>query len=58
MDGAFEDLELREAQREYLDFLDDDVSTPANLFIISKISAIGHFYNITTSLFVIASLKQ
>ncbi|KAL2089405.1 hypothetical protein ACEWY4_014093 [Coilia grayii] len=24
MDGGFEDLELREAQREYLDFLDDD----------------------------------
>lgn len=30
MDGGFEDLELREAQREYLDFLDDDVSTAAN----------------------------
>lgn len=27
MDGGFEDLELREAQREYLDFLDDDVSS-------------------------------
>lgn len=26
MDGSLEDLELREAQREYLDFLDDDVS--------------------------------
>lgn len=25
MDNEFEDLELREAQREYLDFLDDDV---------------------------------
>ncbi|KAA0708779.1 Maternal DNA replication licensing factor mcm3 [Triplophysa tibetana] len=26
MDSGFEDLELREAQREYLDFLDDDVN--------------------------------
>lgn len=25
MDSGFEDLELRESQREYLDFLDDDV---------------------------------
>lgn len=32
MDGGFEDLELREAQREYLDFLDDDVST-AEIFV-------------------------
>lgn len=26
MDSGFEDLELRESQREYLDFLDDDVN--------------------------------
>jgi len=25
MDSGLEDLELRESQREYLDFLDDDV---------------------------------
>lgn len=35
MDGGFEDLELREAQREYLDFLDDDVSTSTNLYLFS-----------------------
>lgn len=27
MDDGFEDLELREVQREYLDFLDDNVNT-------------------------------
>lgn len=26
MDTGLEDLELRESQREYLDFLDDDVN--------------------------------
>lgn len=32
MDTGLEDLELRESQREYLDFLDDDVNH-LNLFL-------------------------
>lgn len=32
MDTGLEDLELRESQREYLDFLDDDVNY-LNLFL-------------------------
>ena len=40
--GGFEDLELREAQREYLDFLDDDVWTN-NVTIYNETSQIKAF---------------
>lgn len=39
MDTGLEDLELRESQREYLDFLDDDVNS--FLFVLILCGSVG-----------------
>lgn len=48
MDSGFEDLELRESQREYLDFLDDDVNpliydVYVCVFLMSHLNVILYF---------------